>query len=176
MKKQKLLPPPSEKMKLTMAAFDNDPELMILYEEWIKCGMKAGKAYKNLHPEVTDLSANVLAWRALKKVNKEVLMQAYALDIDSYMTQLKEGMAAEKKAVLRKYDKLGNLVQELDLSGPDHKVRDSYHDKLGMHLGIQDKKGEGNTTEVKVLVVPSEGLAEKYAIQVSSNTGNSSQG
>jgi hypothetical protein len=172
---QKLLPPPSEQLLLTLDAFGNDQELLFLYKEWIDCGFNAGQAYQNLHPDVTIESARTLAWRKLIKVDKKILMQAYGLDMAAYLQQLKDGLSAEKKMILRKYDKNGGLVQEIDMSGPDHKTRDSYHDKLGVHLGIQDKKGDANSTEVKVLVIPSSGLADKYGIQISSDPGHSSE-
>lgn len=105
-------------------AFDGDLDLILFYLAWVKHGLNASKAYKELHPDVDDHSARVLGSRQLAKVNKQAVMAAYGLDIDKYFEQLKAGMGAIKS------DMTGQTY-------PDHKVRDSYHSKLGQLLGLE---------------------------------------
>ena len=172
-KKPLALPKPKETTRLTLEAFNNDPQLMLLFQEWIANGFNAGKAYSKFHPDVTAGSARTLAWRMLTKVDKKILMEAYGLDMDLYMKQLFEGVQADKKAILRKYDKEGNIIQELDLSQPDHKTRTPYHDKLGRLLDIEKENGSPITVNAdKVLMVPSS-LMDKYGI--SQESGHSSE-
>ena len=159
----KRLPVPRKTTKLTLEAFNNDPQLMFFFEEWVTNGFNASKAYKRFHPDVTDLSSRILGHRELTKVNKALIMEAYGLDLSAYMKQLTDGMNAEKKAVLRKYDKDGNIVQELDLSGPDHKTRLPYHDKVGKLLDIEKETPAVQVSGEKVLIVPSS-LMNKYGI------------
>jgi len=138
-------------------AFDNDLDLMLFYLTWVKCGLNASKAYKELHPHVDEHSARVLGSRQLAKVNKPTIMQAYGLDHQTYFQQLADGMKAIKS----------------DITGqtyPDHKTRDVYHTKLGKILGIETDKPAGIT--VQVLVMPAE-LIKKY--DLSSNTSGSSK-
>lgn len=121
----------------------NDKELLLFYITWIKSGMNATKAYKELHPHVTDGSAAVLGMRWLGRINKEMVLSAYKLDVESYMNQLKEGLEATRPIAAAIFiDKNGKSVKasnEGAIEVPDHFVRRFYHDKLGRLLGLEGK-------------------------------------
>jgi hypothetical protein len=113
--------------------FGKDIDLMLFYVTWIKNGLNATKAYKELHPEVGDHSANTLGSRMLSKVDKTLILQAYGLDVQLYMQQLKDGLSATKR------DHFSGEIED------DHKTRKDYHDKLGKLLNIeQDAKTNVN--------------------------------
>lgn len=138
-----------DKIDELVKVFDGNLDLMLFYVTWIKNGLNAGKAYKELHPGVTDGSAYELGSRMLKKVEKEAVMRAYGLDHNTYFTQLKEALGATK---------WNDFTGEREA---DHKTREAYHTKLGKMLGIESDKG--TTVEAKILVIPSE-LIKKYGI------------
>lgn len=112
-------------IKALEKAFGGNTDLLLFYVSWLKNGQKAGKAYKELHPEVTEFSANELGSRMLKKVDKEAIANAYGLNIEKYFEQLKSGLGAMKR------DQFSGEMSE------DHRVRKEYHDKLGKLLGIE---------------------------------------
>ena len=118
-------------IKALEKVFEGDTDLLLFYLSWLKNGLNATKAYKELHPEVTDGSAEVLGSRALGKVSKETVLQAYNLDLQKYFSQLKEGLDATK---------WNDFTGEREA---DHKTRKDYHDKLGRLLGVE--QGSGNT-------------------------------
>ena len=107
--------------------FKEDVDLMLFYLTWLKNGLNATKAYKELHPDVQDFSAKTLGSRQLQKVDKSLLMAAYDLDVQLYMQQLKDGLQAQERDHFT-----GEIM-------PDHKTRKGYHDKLGKLLGIEDE-------------------------------------
>ncbi len=131
-------------------AFGKDLDLFLFYVTWIKCGLNATKAYKELHPDVTTGSAEVLGSRLLGKVSKDLVMRAYGLDLQLYFEQLKDGVKAMK---------WNDFTGERE---EDHKTRLPYHTKLGLHLGIEADKGI-NISDSKVMIIPSD-LVGKYAI------------
>ena len=125
----------SSEVNKLQEVFKDDVDLMLFYVTWLKCGMNASKAYKELHPDVTEYSAKTLGSRMLQKVDKSLLMSAYGLDVDLYMKQLKDGVQADER------DHFSGEI------APDHKTRKGYHDKLGKLLGIEDDRG----TQVNIL-------------------------
>ncbi len=120
----------------------NDDDLAQFFLEWLTNGRNAKRAYLKLHPEVSPRSAEVLGSKILRKIEVGDVLAAFGLNSESYFKQLKEGMAAKTGGILRKFDKFGNVVQELDLRRPDHKVRRLYHEPLGQMLGYENKKGD----------------------------------
>lgn len=131
-------------------AFGEDLDLFLFYLSWVKNGLNASKAYKELHPEVKPHSADTLGVRMLNKVDKSLVMQAYGLDQQLYFEQLKEALKATK---------WNDFTGEREA---DHKTRKDYHDKLGKLLGI-----EGDTSasiQVNVGVFNNAAMAEKYGI------------
>jgi hypothetical protein len=113
------------KFKDLIKIFDNNIDLALFYVTWIKCGLNASKAYKELHPDVDDHSSRVLGSRTLARVNKSAIMEAYGLDHQLYFNQLKDGVKAERR------DQFSGEMY------PDHKTREVYHTKLGKLLGIE---------------------------------------
>ncbi len=123
-------------------AFKGDIDLMHFYVLWIKNELNATAAYRELHPDVTTGSAEVLGSRLLGKVKDRIGLEAmasvYGLDLNTYFKQLKDGISAERS------DMTGQIF-------PDHRVREPYHTKLGKILGIElDKPTVGivNTGEM----------------------------
>lgn len=119
--------------------FGEDLDLFLFYLTWIKNGLNASKAYKELHPKVDDHSSRVLGSRNLAKVNKALIMEAYGLDHQIYFDQLKEALGATK---------WNDFTGEREA---DHKTRKDYHDKLGKLLGIEIDKVD--TPQVNILNV-----------------------
>ena len=118
-------------------AFGGDLDLFLFFVTWVKNNMVAKFAYKELHPNVTDASAEVLGSRMLSRVKPEILMPVYGLGVDVYMKQLRDGLEAMKKrAEIVDRDKKGAPVYEY-YDEPDHITRKFYHDKLGKLLGIE---------------------------------------
>ena len=140
----------NDKLKDLVKIFDNNIDLALFYVTWIKNGLNASKAYKELHPDVTDASSYELGSRMLRKVDRVAIMNAYGLDQEMYFTQLKEAMSATK---------WNDFTGEREA---DHKTRQAYHDKLGKLLGIESDTPMVNI-ENKILVLPNE-LIEKYEI------------
>lgn len=106
-------------------ALGGDLDLVTFFVAWIKNGRNASKAYKELNPHVSDVSARTLGGRQLAKVDKREIMRAYGLDEDVYFTQLREGIKATTPD-----QGTGEVL-------PDHKTRKGYHDKLGKLIGIE---------------------------------------
>lgn len=122
--------------------FGDDIELLTFYICWLKNGMNASAAYKELHPEVTEASSEVLGHRSLRKVKEKVgaesIASLYGLNIDSYMEQLRDGNKAMKR------DQFSGEMY------PDHQTRLKYHDKLGKLIGVESDKQQTNV-QVNVL-------------------------
>lgn len=121
---------------------DGDTTLAMFFLEWLNNGLNAKMAYLKFHPNVQERSAEVLGSRELRKVEVATIMEALGVGASPFFSQLAAGLNAEKKAVLRKYDKQGNIVQELDLSQPDHKTRAIYNERQGRMLGLEKEKGD----------------------------------
>lgn len=115
------------KMKELEAAFDGNLDLVLFFLSWVKNSRNATKAYLELNPHVDPASAAVLGCRLLKKVKVEAVLQAYDLGPETYYQQLKEGLQASK---------WNDFTGEREA---DHKTRQSYHDKLGKLLEIEEQ-------------------------------------
>lgn len=89
-------------------------EVAMFFVSWVRNGMNATRAYKELHPEVSEGSARVLGSRMLAKVNISDILAVYGLTMEEYFLILKEG-----------------------LKSPDLKVRKQYHEVLGKLIGIE---------------------------------------
>ena len=127
-----------DKINELVKIFDGNLDLMLFYVTWIKNGLNASKAYKELHPDVDDHSSRTLGSRMLAKVDKRAIMDAYGLDQELYLKQLKEGNEATKWN---------------DFTGDreaDHKTRRAYHEVIGKLLGIETD----NPTLVQVNITP----------------------
>ncbi|MFH0863864.1 MAG: hypothetical protein V1858_02165 [Candidatus Gottesmanbacteria bacterium] len=119
-------------------AFNGDLDLMLFYLTWIKNGLNASKAYKELHPGCNDHSARVLGSTTLAKISKTAVMQAYGLDHELYFQQLRDGVKAERR------DQFSGEMY------PDHKTRKEYHQTLGKLLGIETDQPIQTNIQVNV--------------------------
>lgn len=119
---------------MELEAIIGDHDVALFFASYLKHNRVAWKAYKELHPEVTEGSARTLGARVLSKVDKGLVMAAYGLDLDAYITQLKEGMAAT-----RFVDDGEGIVAQ-----PDHKVRRDYHKALGQLIGVEGPEAQTN--------------------------------
>ena len=128
-----------DKVKDLVKIFNNNIDLALFYITWIKNGLNASKAYKELHPTVSDVSSYELGSRMLRKVDKNTIMEAYGLDQQVYFKQLREGLDASK---------WNDFTGEREA---DHKTRQAYHDKLGKLLGIETDHPTVQMNFVKVL-------------------------
>lgn len=117
-----------------------DRVLAWFLSEWINNGKNAIEAYMTIRPGVTRQSARALGAKMLARINTVDLMAYYGVGVQDYFNQLQAGMNADKVAVLRKYDKHGNVIQEIDMSQPDHKTRRAYHEAAGKILGIEKER------------------------------------
>jgi hypothetical protein len=129
------------KFKDLIKIFDGNIDLALFYVTWIKCGLNASKAYKELHPDIDDASSYVLGSRMLRKVNKSAIMEAYGLDYQLYFKQLEEGIKADKR------DQFSGEMS------PDHKTRREYHKTLGTLLGIETDNPQININADKVIAI-----------------------
>lgn len=106
------------------SVFENK-QTALFFAEWLKNGQNATKAYLSLHSHVSYESATVLGSRQLGKVSISDLLAMKDLGLNTYLTQLKDGLEAMsyvgKKSV------------------PDHKTRRLYHEVLGKLLKIENK-------------------------------------
>lgn len=117
-----------------------DDELAIFFISWLENDRDATKTYRQLYPEevkgAPDNRIRVRAYAELekiKKINKGILLDAYGLGLDKYLTQLKDGVDATK------------LVDDGEgmIEVPDHKVRRDYHKVMGELLDME-RKGADN--------------------------------
>jgi len=138
---------------IILEACNNDLELVEFFNEWVNQERNATKAYEKLHPSVTYGSARELGSRTLARIDKQLLMRAYGLDIQRYWQGLNEGLDA---------DKWNDYTGEREA---DHKTRKLFHDKLGKLLGLEsdklevDHKGEV-THKHTVVVLPQRDIIE----------------
>ena len=144
---------PEDKLVELQKVFKGNLDLMLFYLTWIKNGLNASKAYKELHPNVDEHSARVLGSRQLAKINKEEIMRAYGLDKDLYFKQLFDGNLATK---------WNDFTGERE---PDHKTRQAYHDKLGKLLGLEGDKGINiQVNNMSLEVVPDDKETKPVAV------------
>lgn len=124
-------------------SFGDNHDLFLFYVSWLKNGLNATKAYLELHPKVTDDSARVMAHRFMSRIDKQLILAAYSLDIDAYMQQLKEGLHAMRPIPADILVNENGEVIRTDRRGiievPDHLTRRYYHDKLGRLLQYEGK-------------------------------------
>lgn len=107
---------------------------------------KVGKAYKSLHPDVDDDSANVLGSRMLKEVNFDELLEEAGLSDAILIGDIKQGRKATKL-----YGKEG-------IEHPDFKARHSFVEtalRLKKRLIDRVALGTGETGEEPITLVVS---------------------
>jgi hypothetical protein len=138
-------PNPLADVDVLHEALGGDKELTLFFMAWISCGRNATRAYKKLHPEVTDGSARVLGSKLLTKINIPVILESYDLGFDTYFQQLKSGLNATKHVEGLKVEK--GKIKKVLMEIPDHKTRDKYHTKLGKLLEIE-KEAQTNVIQV----------------------------
>ena len=115
-------------------------ERTLFYLTWLKHNRNAKQAYLELHPEVTERSAEVLGSRMLSNIEMKQIARAYGLDEQAYFEQLAKGLIAKKR------DQFSGELEE------DHKTRKPYHDKLGEILGIEGKQTASINVQVNNLI------------------------
>lgn len=125
-----------------LEAVIGDNEVTLFFLAWIKNNRNAKAAYQELHPTVDEGSAKTLGSRMLSKVDRSLVLAAYGLDINAYMTQLKDGMGAT-----RLEDDGEGIVER-----PDHKTRREYHKALGQIMGVEGKDVNNITVNVNKAV------------------------
>lgn len=135
--------------EILLRACGDDIETVRFFVEWLKTGRNATDAYRNLHPDANDHSCRILGSRALAKVDKTLLLQAYGLNAQKYIEKLNEGLEAYK---------INEFTGDI---APDFRARKAYHDKLGQLLKWESKNVEGNINIQTIVVVPFD-LANKY--------------
>ncbi len=133
-------------------AFGGDIDLLLFFVSWLKNNQVAKFAYKELHPNVTDASAEVLGSKTLSRIKPELLLPIYSLDVHSYLRQLAAGLdAVRKRAEIVDRDDKGRPVYEY-YDEPDHIARKPYHDKLGKLLGLENAENiiplQQNNTQI----------------------------
>lgn len=131
-----------------MPAFGDNLDLFLFYLAWVKNGMNASKAYKELHPNVNDHSARILGSSTLAKIDKKMVMSAYGLDHDRYYKQLNEALEATK---------WNDFTGERE---PDHKTREPYHTKLGKALDIEKDKPSDQVIPIINIQINENGVVE----------------
>lgn len=118
---------------LILAACDNDEKIAEFFIEYMGNGMNAKKAYKKLHPVVTEGTAAVLGHEMLKRVNRGMLLEAKGLGLERYLKQLDEGLKAEYNGE------------------PDHRARNPYHERQGRLLGVESSGDNiNNGIQIKI--------------------------
>ena len=139
--------------------FEGNLDLMLFYLAWLKSGLNATAAYRELHKDVTAGSAEVLGSRMLVKVKQKIgiesIMSIYGIDLDLYLKQLKAGALAERR------DQFSGEMY------PDHKVRGEYNKRIGKLLGVEKEDGALNVYGDKVIAI----LGGK-SIDVQNNNSN----
>lgn len=128
----KVKPTTKKDIRELEVAFDGNLDLVLFFLKWIEKGQNATQAYLALHPNVDTASAAVLGSKILRKINIQAVMEAYGLGLETYLTQLRDGIEAKKR------DQFTGEVEA------DHKTRAPYHDKLGKLLGIEQEHSNLN--------------------------------
>lgn len=129
--KKKKLAKINEIASLIKQMVPDRPELAEFWMSWIINNKNAKAAYLQMRPNVTEESAKVMGsvyLSDLTKINSNLIMASYGLDADLYLSQLYDGIKA---------DKWNDFTGERE---PDHKTRKAYHDKLGIALGIESNQ------------------------------------
>ncbi len=131
-------------LKAITELLDGNERLAEFFICWMRNGRNATRAYMEMHPTCNENSAAVLGSNILRNIKIPVILEQIGLGAARYLDQLDAGLSAEKKVVIRKYDKkTGALLEEIDLSQPDHKTRRLYHEPLGKMHGFEHERGEG---------------------------------
>lgn len=121
-----------------------DKELVLFFLTWLKHNRNATKAYKELHPNVSEKVASVLGSRLLAKVSIDVILDSYGIGKDTYFKKLKDGLEANKIRIeIVGKDKKGRN-KYTRITEPDHSVQERYHSKLGELLGLQGPVAQTN--------------------------------
>lgn len=140
----------AEFVDILMKVFDEDEKLVSFYMAWIKHEGNSTKAYKELHPSVSDQVASVLGARRLAKVREKgglnMLLCDFGLGLDIYLQKIKDGLNAVDENYINiklktEKGKPPEVIYE-KVTTPNHSVQKVYHDKLGKLLGIEDKKDD----------------------------------
>ncbi len=129
--------------------FKDDYDLFLFYIAWLKNGLNATLAYKELHPNVKDNSAATLGGILLRKIDKSLIMRSYGLDHQRYYKQLNEALDATK---------WNDFTGEREA---DHKTRQPYHDKLGKLLDIEKEKPSDVVIPIINIQINENGVVEK---------------
>lgn len=127
---------------LVKELFNGDTELALFFGAWLECERNATKAMLKIRPSLSYATAATLGWRMLKKVDKELVLQSYDLNLDAWMNQLKDGMNAKKVISAKIIGKKADESTDDFIEVPDHQARLPYHTKLGELLGIEGKKND----------------------------------
>jgi hypothetical protein len=125
-------------------------EHVLFFLTWLRNDRNATAAYKELHPECAESTAQVNGSRMLSKIPLKLVAEAYGLGQEKYFSVLRNAMDATK---------WNDFTGERE---PDFKTIALYHNKLGKLLGIENDTSVQISGE-KVLVIPSE-LLDKYGI------------
>lgn len=111
----------------------------VFLDAWAKCGFKCGRAYKFLHPDVTDESAKVMGSRMLSKINLEEVLEMRNLGKDRYYDVLEEGLKATR-TVSGIGDANEKSIEFVDV--PDYRTIREYHKALGKALRVEIDRSE----------------------------------
>jgi len=134
----------NEFVDILMDIFDKDEKLVSFYISWVKHEGNSTKAYKELHPSVSDQVASVLGARRLAKVRERggtgMLLCDFGLGIEIYLKKIRDGLNATNIDVINLRVGRGEdakIIYE-KVETPNHAVQKAYHDKLGKLLGLED--------------------------------------
>jgi hypothetical protein len=125
-------------------------ERVLFYLTWLKHNRNATQAYLELHPDVSERSANVLGSRMLRNIDIGLIANAYNLNHERYLNMIDEGLEATKSvsAIITGKDADNKDMDFIEV--PDHQTRLKYHDKLGKLIGVESDKQQTNV-QVNVL-------------------------
>jgi hypothetical protein len=119
------------------------------FETWVKYAGNSSKAYKRLHPNVSNASARVLGARQLAKVNIKDLLASIGLTHERYLEKLAEGINAEKVTSVKYWDATKHEGKYFygEVTVPDHVARVKYLKILGRLLGVE-RGPEGTSVNI----------------------------
>lgn len=120
--------------------FNNDQDLALFFAAWVENERNATKAMLQIRPSLAYGTAATLGGRMLKKVEKDLVLSAYGLGIDTWMQQLSDGLGANKQIAAMVIGKDEDSKTTDFIEVPDHAVRKPYHDKLGKLLGLEGEE------------------------------------
>ncbi|HPD74389.1 MAG TPA: hypothetical protein PLX95_03900 [bacterium] len=112
-------------------------EKTLFYLTWLKHNRNGTRAYMELHPEVKESSARVLASNLLSTIDINLIADCYGLNHQKYYEMLQAGLEAEKRDQYT-----GEMY-------PDHQTRLKYLDKLGKLLRIEREKEQQKDEDLK---------------------------